>query len=56
MARLNKTIKKVATYTLIGIFWIAVAVTFLGGCLGTFIKSSDDPQDDYEEYFHSNTP
>lgn len=51
-----KILKKVGTYIIIGIFWIAIAFTFLSGLIGTFIKSADDPQDDYEEYVHSNVP
>jgi hypothetical protein len=37
-------------------FFFGVAVTFIQGCFGTFIKSADEPQDDYEEYIHSKTP
>lgn len=49
-------IHKIIIYVVVGLFWIAVAFTFFGGCLGTFIKSSDEPQDDYEEYIHSTIP
>lgn len=51
-----KILKKIALYLVVGVFWIGVVFTFLGGCIGTFIKSSDEPQDDYEEYFHSTVP
>ena len=53
---IKEVVKKVWFYIVIGVFWIAVAVTFIGGCVGTFIKSSDVPQDDYEEYVHDNIP
>lgn len=49
-------IKKAGFYIVVGVFWIAVAFTFLGGCIGTFFKSADEPQDDYEEYIHSTIP
>lgn len=49
-------IKRAVVYVLVGVFWIAVAFTFLGGCIGTFFKSADDPQDDYEEYIHGTIP
>lgn len=48
--------KKVGTYIIVGIFWIAVVLTFIGGCFGTFFKSAEDSQDDYEEYIHSTIP
>ena len=51
-----KRLKKIGFYIVVGVFWAAVAVTVIGGCFGTFFKSSDEPQDDYEEYFHSRTP
>lgn len=54
--KIFQQIKKAGFYILIGIFWIAVAFTFLGGCLNTFFKSSDNPKEDYEEYFHDNIP
>lgn len=54
--KVSKIIKKIGFWIVVGAFWIAVAFTFLGGCIGTFIKSSDDPQDDYEEYVHDNIP
>ena len=54
--KIFRLIKKAGLYILAGIFWIAIAFTFLKGCLNTFIKSSDSPQDDYEEYFHDNIP
>jgi hypothetical protein len=53
---MNERIKKVLTYVLVGVFWIAVAFTMLGGCVSTFFKSSGDPQDDYEEHIHSIVP
>lgn len=37
------------------VFWISVAYTFLGGCIGTFFKSTNS-QEDYEEYIQSKTP
>lgn len=49
-------IKKAVFYLIVGVFWISVALTFVGGCFGTFIKSSDEANDDYEEYFHNKTP
>ena len=54
--RAVKFLKKIAFYLVVGVFWIGVAFTFFGGCIGTFIKSSDDPQDDYEEHIHSIIP
>lgn len=51
-----KILKKITFNLVVGVFWIGVVFTFLGGCIGTFIKSSDEPQDDYEEYFHSTVP
>ena len=51
-----RKIKKIGFYIVIAVFWLAVAVTFIGGCVGTFLKSSDEPQEDYEEYFHNNIP
>jgi hypothetical protein len=53
---MKKWLEKLFIWILAGIFWIGVAVTFIGGCFGTFIKSSDEPQDDYEEYIHSTIP
>jgi D-alanyl-lipoteichoic acid acyltransferase DltB (MBOAT superfamily) len=41
---------------IVAVFWFGVAVTLVKGCFGTFIKSADEPQDDYEEYIHSKTP
>jgi hypothetical protein len=38
------------------VFWLGIVVTFAKGCFGTFIKSADEQQDDYEEYIHSKTP
>lgn len=38
------------------IFMIGMAFTLISGCFGTFFKSSDESQDDYEEFFHSRTP
>jgi len=49
-------IKKTAVFILTCIFWIAVAITMFGGLINTFVKSSDDPQDDYEEYIQSIIP
>ena len=49
-------IKRVGVYVIVAVFWIAVAFTFLGGCFGTFFKSSSDQNDDYEEYFQENIP
>lgn len=55
-SRFYSVVKKAGFYIVVGVFWIAVAFTFLGGCIGTFFKSADEPQDDYEEYFHSTIP
>lgn len=54
--KIIQLIKKIGFYIIVAVFWLAVAVTFIGGCFGTFFKSTDDPQDDYEEYIHSNVP
>lgn len=48
--------KKWVIWIVVAVFWLAVAYTFLGGCVGTFLKSANDPQDDYEEYVHGNLP
>ena len=49
-------IKKAGLYIIIGVFWISVVVTVIVGCFGTFFKSSDEPNDDYEEYFQNKIP
>ena len=49
-------VKGFFVWIIAAVFWIGVVITFIGGCLGTFIKSSDEPQDDYEEYIHSIIP
>jgi hypothetical protein len=48
--------KKVIKYIVVGVFWIIIAFVFLRDCIGTFIKSTDRPQDDYEEYIHGTIP
>ena len=53
---MTERLKKCGRWLIIAVFWIGVAVTFIGGCFGTFFKSADDPQDDYEEYIHSTIP
>ena len=53
---MKEWLKKCGRWLIIAVFWIGVAVTFIGGCFGTFFKSADDPQDDYEEYIHSTIP
>lgn len=53
---MKNRLKKWGTWIVIAVFWIGVAVTFIGGCVGIFLKSSDEPQEDYEEYIHSNVP
>ena len=49
-------IKRIFIYIIIGVFWISVIFTVLSGCFGMFFKSSDEANDDYEEYFHNNLP
>ena len=54
-AKIEK-VKKWLIWIVAVVFWLAMAYTFLGSCIGTFIKSSDEPQEDYEEYFQNNIP
>jgi hypothetical protein len=54
--KLQDVLKKTWLYIVVGVFWIAVTITFIGGCVGTFFKSADEPNDDYEEYIHSTLP
>ena len=54
-AQIDK-VKGYLMWIVAAIFWIGVAFTFIGGCIGTFFKSADEPQDDYEEYIHSTIP
>ena len=54
--KIIEIVKRILTYILVAIFWIGLVVTFVGGCFGTFFKSADDPNDDYEEYIHGTIP
>ena len=56
MMKIIPTIKRIGRYIIIGLFWIAIAVTFISGCFGTFFKSANDKNDDFEEYIHGNIP
>ena len=49
-------IKGLFICVIVVVFWIGIVVAFAQGCFGTFFKSADEPQDDYEEYIHSKTP
>jgi hypothetical protein len=53
---MKELLKKWCIWILVVLFWFGVAVTFIGGFIGTFFKSTDKPQDDYEEYIHSTIP
>lgn len=52
----KEKVKGYFIWIIVAVFWFGVVVTFTRGCFGTFFKSANEPQDDYEEYIHSNTP
>ena len=53
---IKSVIKKIGFYVVVGIFWISVAFTVIGSVFSMFFKSTDDPQEDYEEYFQNKVP
>lgn len=54
-AKIDK-VKGIFIWIIVVVFWLGIVVAFAKGCLGTFYKSANEPQDDYEEYIHSKTP
>lgn len=53
--RFYDLLKKIALYIIVGVFWIALAFTFVGGVFGTCFASTDE-EEDYEEYIQSTIP
>ena len=53
---IKEVIKKFGFWIVVGVFWIAVAFTVIGSVFSMFFKTSDNSQDDYEEYFQNNLP
>lgn len=51
---MKKWIEKLFIWILAAVFWVGVAVTFIGGCAGMLFHSGDEQT--YEEHFLDKVP